>query len=172
VNAATITDGLSNTIAFSEMVYAVNNPQRAKGGFSKNSFESHIHAPDVLLSRRDGNGNLIGTYESQFKGGQVWMDGASYFAVFNTILPPNSPSGGPNIFNQTLVSASSNHANGVNCLFADGSVHFINESIQTQNLGQIAGSAQPRSDNYNGPSIYGVWGALGSAVGGEQSTIP
>jgi hypothetical protein len=42
---------------------------------------------------------------------------------------------------------------------ADGSVRFINESIDTGNL------AAPEVTQ--GPSPYGVWGAMGSKDGGE-----
>jgi hypothetical protein len=44
-------------------------------------------------------------------------------------------------------------------LMADGSVHFISETIDTGNLGV----QQPN----DGRSRYGVWGALGSKAGGE-----
>jgi hypothetical protein len=42
---------------------------------------------------------------------------------------------------------------------ADGSVRFISETIDTNNLALT----HPGS----GPSPYGVWGALGSKAGGE-----
>jgi prepilin-type processing-associated H-X9-DG protein len=176
VSVSAITDGLSNTIAFSEAVYAVKNPRRAKGGFAKAPFNGYSQPPANLLLRRDGNGNLTGTIEEQFVSGMAWMDGTPNLCVFNTILPPNSPSGGPNVWNEALLSASSNHTNGVNCLFADGSTHFITESIQTGSLNQLPsvtyGHGTQAVQFYKGPSIYGVWGALGSANGGEQSTIP
>ena len=47
----------------------------------------------------------------------------------------------------------------MNCAYADGSVHFISENIDTGNLSV--------EQSYVGPSMYGVWGALGSKDGGE-----
>jgi prepilin-type processing-associated H-X9-DG protein len=84
----------------------------------------------------------------------------AFFTGFNTVLPPNSPScehSGSNSYG--IFSASSRHPNGVNVLFADGSIHFISSSINTGNLG----TAQVTS----GPSPYGIWGALGTIGGGE-----
>ncbi|MDR1052899.1 MAG: DUF1559 domain-containing protein [Planctomycetaceae bacterium] len=89
--------------------------------------------------------------------------------LFHTILPPNSPS----CFNTTgpagtnlrmFLSANSNHNNGVNCGFGDGSVHFISDSV---NCG-ITSSAPVTV----GTSPYGVWGALGTREGGEAVTYP
>jgi hypothetical protein len=48
-----------------------------------------------------------------------------------------------------LVPASSNHAGGVHSLLADGSVHFVNESIDTA-----------------------VWQALGTRNGAEAVAVP
>jgi prepilin-type processing-associated H-X9-DG protein len=178
VTVSTITDGLSNTVAFSEAVYSATNPRKAKGGFSKDH-NGYSKAPSELLAKRGANGDLTGNVEEQFLSGKVWMDGTSALAVFNTILPPNSPSGGPNVWNEAILSASSNHTGGVNCLLADGSVHFISETIQTQNLDKLpsaafgfTGGVGGQVQHWKGQSIYGVWGALGSAQAGDMATIP
>ncbi len=86
---------------------------------------------------------------------------------FTTVLPPNSAScvndGNVNADSPTaLISAASNHGAGVNAVMVDGSVRFINESINTGSLGLPEVTA--------GPSPYGVWGALGSKDGGEGAT--
>ena len=59
------------------------------------------------------------------------------------------------------MNASSNHPGGVNAVFADGSVRFINQNI---NCGNAA--AAPVT---NGKSPYGIWGALGSTEGKEPA---
>ncbi len=59
-----------------------------------------------------------------------------------------------------ICSAQSYHPGGVNVVMADGSIHFISETIDTGDLT----APQPISGQ---PSPYGVWGALGSRDGGE-----
>jgi prepilin-type N-terminal cleavage/methylation domain-containing protein/prepilin-type processing-associated H-X9-DG protein len=120
--------------------------------------------------------------------GLFWGWGVPLFSSFSTVLPPNSPScatGGtedtstyaPNApHNQgnnnndantwtqnrrVMNSASSWHSGGVNVVFGDGSVHFINETINTGTGTKIVNS---------GESPFGVWGALGSINGGETAT--
>ena len=56
-----------------------------------------------------------------------------------------------------MKSASSYHPGGVNCALFDGSVRFVNETVNTGTL-----SANPVD---SGSSPYGVWGALGSING-------
>jgi prepilin-type processing-associated H-X9-DG protein len=58
-----------------------------------------------------------------------------------------------------VLSAGSYHPGGVMGVMADGSVRFINETINTGNLATAWVAA--------GPSPYGVWGAMGSIDGGE-----
>ncbi len=53
----------------------------------------------------------------------------------------------------------------------DGSVHFINESIDVGDItaGEVSGQSNQPS---GGVSPYGVWGALGSRSGSEPDSIP
>jgi hypothetical protein len=44
----------------------------------------------------------------------------------------------------------------------DGAVRFISDNIDAGNRSVVA-----PADNANGPSPYGVWGALGTRRGGE-----
>ena len=81
------------------------------------------------------------------------------FTGFATVLPPNSPSCVGDSPGWGIFSASSRHPNGVNVLFADGSIHFISQTIDAGN----SRAAQV----FAGPSPYGVWGALGTINGGE-----
>ena len=175
VTMATITDGTSNTIALSEAVYALAAPSRSRGGFTK-SHNGYWDAPNQIFNYVT-NGHLSNC-EDQYTAGRVWMDGTANLAVFNTILPPNSPSGGPNVWNQAILSASSNHTGGVNACYVDGSVHFISETINTQNLDKLpcgtfgyTGHKDNQTQHYKGPSIFGVWGALGSSQGGESVSL-
>jgi prepilin-type processing-associated H-X9-DG protein len=97
-------------------------------------------------------------------------DGRLPYTGFTTVLPPNSPScaaGWENDNNWEIQnggwgvkSPSSNHPGGVNVGFADGSGHFITDTI---NAG--SSTAFPVA---SGRSPYGTWGALGSPDGGES----
>jgi len=72
-------------------------------------------------------------------------------------------------------AASSEHTGGVNTLLGDGSVTFISDTISTTNLDLTPADFGADSNNpqwYNGPSIYGVWGSLGTISGGESVTLP
>ena len=63
-----------------------------------------------------------------------------------------------------VVPPASRHTGGVNAVFSDGSVHFVSNSIDTGNLNA--------RQTVSGPSVYGVWGALGSKNGGEIASLP
>jgi prepilin-type processing-associated H-X9-DG protein len=83
-------------------------------------------------------------------------------------LGPNKPScvNDANVnadSNGGVLSASSFHTGGVNALLLDGSVRFISDAVDTGNTAVAPVTA--------GPSPYGVWGALGSADGGETAML-
>jgi len=94
--------------------------------------------------------------------GLHWAQGGNPTIMsFNTIMPPNGPSCTSQ--RHVVFAPTSNHPGGVNAVFGDGSVRFISELIHTGDL-----SLPPVR---SGPSPYGVWGALGSAAGGEVSSL-
>ena len=64
-------------------------------------------------------------------------------------------------------AASSFHTGGAQIGMADGSVHFVSQSIDTGNQ-----SVDDIQDPAGRPSPYGVWGALGSRSAGEVSALP
>jgi prepilin-type processing-associated H-X9-DG protein len=106
----------------------------------------------------------------QVKGrfGASWCDGQAERICFTTILGPNKPScvNDANVnadSNGGVLSASSFHTGGVNALLLDGSVRFISDAVDTGNTAVAPVTA--------GPSPYGVWGALGSADGGETAML-
>ncbi|GHT22170.1 prepilin-type N-terminal cleavage/methylation domain-containing protein [Planctomycetales bacterium] len=104
--------------------------------------------------------------------------------MFTAVLPPNSPNvadGGYNpYYNQThrgaLVSMSSYHTGGANASMADGSVHFIPETIDCQSEGYPPTPPESYTGtnylyDYTGKSMFGVLGALGSANGEESESL-
>ena len=86
-------------------------------------------------------------------------------------MPPNSVSctttvGTSALNSPTVVSASSFHESGATVAMCDGSVRFINENVDTGNL------SASRPDKYSrSPTVYGVWGAIGTRDCGETVGI-
>ncbi|MEW4455920.1 DUF1559 domain-containing protein [Bremerella sp. JC817] len=150
-----ITDGLSNTMAMSETIIAPSSNQlgRAAGSSTNNALACRAYLV--------GNEYPTATLHAQDRcHGNRWQDGRPGYCAVTTVLPPNSATcssqGGGGLY-----TASSRHPGGAMSVFADGSVRFIPETIDTGNL-----SATPVA---SGQSPFGVWGALGSKDGGETN---
>ena len=174
-----IKDGMSNTIAFSELRVA----DRAGGAEKARELRFYPQiidrgtAPAACLE-------LVDSYEPDKSAkeyvcghvyvyrGRIWYVGNPLFSGFTTILPPNSkvyccswPGNGT-----VIGGARSNHSGGVNASMMDGSVRFITDSVDT-------GESQQENEGLrtvpklSGRSPYGVWGALGTANGGESKSI-
>jgi len=158
-----ITDGTSNTIAMSEQ--AGNASSNDIHGLFVNNISGLNTNPATCLAQATGDEYKSGTgvYTTRPLTA-LWHDGEGIYGTFQTVLPPNSPTCASDNYgdNWGLTSATSYHPNGVNVLMADGSVHFISDSIDAGN------SSAPEATS--GPSPYGVWGALGTARGGEAFT--
>ncbi len=107
--------------------------------------------------------------------GTRWADGNTGFSNFSTILPPNGPNcysadnaaqsgtGNAGDDQRGLQSGSSYHPGGMNVARLDGSVSFVSDGIDTGDLTLTAVDS--------GRSPYGVWGAMGSASGGESKSL-
>jgi prepilin-type N-terminal cleavage/methylation domain-containing protein/prepilin-type processing-associated H-X9-DG protein len=165
------TDGTSNTIMMSERVRANftigSQPEvRVKHGLMT-GIAAIATNPSACLAE-ELNGFYINGAGTKGRFGTLRWDGQPERVGFHTILPPNGPScdveANVNADSATtILTASSEHTGGVQVLMVDGSVHFVSENIDTGNL-----SFPPPPVNGNGPSPYGVWGALGSKSGGES----
>ena len=168
-------DGTTNTIAFSERVGASfgingkNSPDVREGTLTNvpaiTTNPGACLAAVALVSR-----NGVYTNWSAVKGkfSSLCYDGQSENVAFLTVLPPNAPSctndaNGNADATSPLLTATSAHSGGVHCLFVDGAVRFMNNTINTGNLGVGA--------TLNGPSPYGVWGALGTRGGKETASV-
>jgi hypothetical protein len=172
-NFSAITDGTSNTLAFSEA--RIGNENRdarsaiARGGSggdgTPNWCMSAIDSSDRQLIKNTGGWSSAGYSGRRWADAQEWM-----YVSFNTIMAPNTVScvlWGTDYRNQSIITASSCHSGGVNAVCVDGSVHFISDTINT---GDSAHQAWTTSQS--GESYYGVWGALGSIDCGETKILP
>ncbi|MFN3193009.1 MAG: DUF1559 domain-containing protein [Aureliella sp.] len=153
----TISDGTSNTLMYSERL--VNKGRIAfrgvAAGVREIEFKTAVAlAPGLHLSPgicrlvTDGRYLAEGTRYSAVSG-HVWHDGNPHYSAFNAVAGPNQPSCSHQIFWGDGVPAvlppTSNHSGGVNAAFADGSVHFISDGIDT---GDQAAAAR----DHTGPS--------------------
>ncbi|TWU50511.1 Type II secretion system protein G precursor [Rubripirellula tenax] len=164
-----INDGLSNTIAMAEI--AVLHDRMSKTQFAVKQPASILESPSQCRELADPDRpNYFGAdVKLGVQGrGMRWADGAAGFSLANMILPPNSPScavmGTQEV--DGIYSASSMHQGGCHVLMMDGAVKFVTDSID-------AGDAQSptiATEKSEVPlaSPYGLWGAIGSAVGGES----
>jgi len=123
---------------------------------------------DELTSPNHCQGESIEWARSDFAAhtrGYSWAEGAAGPAMFTTILPPNRPSCGLEGTEAVngIYSVGSQHVLGAQVLMADASTRFISDNIDTGDLSQPFLPSSSRD-----PSPYGVWGALGSATGGEE----
>ena len=136
---ASIRDGTSSTVLFSE---------RCMGSPSQPDSQSdyYLTAPSIEACRaavEDMAPRM--TNPVQWSGGR-WGDGNILYTRYNHIFRPNAPSCNfipdNDYQGQAVVSASSRHRGGVHVLMADGSVRFVNDTIEEniwKAMGTIAG---------------------------------
>lgn len=168
---ASVTDGTSNTIAFSE--WLVNGPQttptpgKATGNIGSN--QAVTYDPSTLANALAAVQNDINLCTQKFQSaggvgtgpGSRWGVGAMGYSLFNTVLPPN---GGGSVKwaacrmdcctqaqHAHYVNAASNHPGGVNVAKGDGSVAFIKNTISFKtwwSLGTKANGETISADSY------------------------
>lgn len=172
---AGIIDGSSNTLMLAELAIGRTPGTGApvKGGVANNENVDPGVSPAPCLTRRGPNGFLTGdTQESMGDGGwgigRRWGDAHSIYTIFFTVLPPNSPTCGRNGEDFAAPVPSSFHPGGVNVAMCDASVRFISETINAGDPSQTPPNMNGRPQDYQGPSLWGVWGALGTPKGGES----
>ena len=173
VTVASITDGTSNTVAFSEGLTGTNGAtkqnyttgvnQNGPSGFydvSQTITGVPATAPGAVMAAWLQGCNTswatasAATQSLSTNRGWLWSWGMETMTMFNTIVPPNSKQyqwagcrldheGGGFAFGQ-YSNATSAHPGGANVMMGDGSVRFVKDSINLQ-----------------------TWWALGSRNGGE-----
>ena len=165
VKMSEVIDGTANTVAMSEQ--CIGGPGTHGSIHGDYFWGGFGRTPAVCLTHKDANRIIGRTAAVRSRRGRWWAGGGPVSTHFNTVLPPNSvgcnESDGEWGYSEIL-PPDSYHPGGVNVAFADGSVHFVSNDINTGNL---AVRCNPRP---SGPSPYGVWGALGSMNGGEETT--
>jgi prepilin-type processing-associated H-X9-DG protein len=171
---ASVTDGSSNTIAFSEFLVGggastFTDPRRAS--FEGISQMQAVTAQDAwtIASKVGPALAACSTFAQQNRNnssawntnlGASWFSGLAGNTLFNTITPPNNSAyawatceftTGIQFSHTGFINVTSNHPGGANYAFADGSVHFLKSSISLQtywSLGTRADGEVISSDSF------------------------
>ena len=172
VKFSLITDGLSQTLAMSEIVRPqVLDPTIGSGkegtivnNFSATSTSNSTNPRNCYQSFTGGQYTTATASWLRHPGMYGWL-GRPPYGMINTVLRPNGPvcqdggTGGVGI-----QPPRSRHQGGVYALFADGAVQFVSETIDNGSAETLTSSVIPAE---NAATSCGVWGALGSRAGGE-----
>ena len=190
---SSMSDGTSNTIAFSETVVADSDTlngksAEVKGGVGLVNLGSPTDTvnPAACLSDARNSSDRTQLATPTWGGrGLVLYLGEGSESRFNTVLPPNSPS----CANQNdeekegesrddkvgatwgVFSAQSNHSGGVNCALADGSVRFVTDNVDCTSNNENRDVSSSHPYRTSGASYYGVWGAMGTPAGSESKSL-
>ena len=181
-----IIDGLSNTVAASETCSVPEGKFDSRTNTDIKTGISRLVSSDRdnywrnlqenCLNRQDGK---VFTGESLDENrGALFTFGSVVATGFHTVFPPNSIScAGSGVAGKRdkidystvfwgVLSAGSNHPGGVNIVNFDGSVRFISETID---CGSSFG--EQTTNQTQGKSRYGLWGALGTPAGKESVSL-
>jgi len=138
VRFADITDGTSNTAAFSESLL----PPSGSGRFTLTDKTKDV----AMVSFRSGvlseqRCSPFGSRVSASRRGARWVDGFVLYSAYYHWQPPNSAvpdCGVVSPMRSLWVAARSRHPGGVNVALCDGSVRFVSETVDLQTWHALA----------------------------------
>lgn len=149
-----ISDGLSNTAAFSEVVNGVGSAKSPNSRFDCYTFPGFPSGTAQAIRTQFQNRSWQ-TSEVPWTGtwrwrGYPWTEGSPWRTWYNHLLGPNQtcwvPSGD---FWQIVSTAASYHPNGVSLAMCDGSVRFVPNNVDAD-----------------------IWTGVGTRGGGETGQLP
>ena len=145
-----ISDGTSNTLMLSELAQTgdgrqVTGQYAVKVALPASEDPEDARAACLAVTvDRAGREFLPGTrlQPSGWAPGKRWNDGNAWYVGFNAILPPNSVScfdaAHDRKFEQSVITPSSYHPDGVQVALADGSVRFLADAVDLIVYGAMA----------------------------------
>ncbi len=173
---ANVTDGSSNTIAYSEHLVggdtaSITDVRRASfGGVTqvagvvsldpRGLYPQVVQALAACSTYAQANAGTTSSSVGDTDGGCTWLDGYMGSTLFNTIAPPNNPqyawgSCQADPLDMWGLAGVRQRVQqppgGANYCFVDGSVRFLKSSIDIRNywsLGTRAGGEVISSDSY------------------------
>ncbi|MGL4944189.1 MAG: DUF1559 domain-containing protein [Thermoguttaceae bacterium] len=171
-----ISDGLSNTLLFSERC---TNPYAVGANTTRGSIlivtgltpGIGLAAPQTHCMVYKGGNNTFnnGSFTiNGVNGGRRYGDHGMCFTWFNTTIAPNGPS--CSIFalgipqDAAYLPPTSYHPGGVNVAIFDGAVSFVSDTVDVGDLNQQRPAGLQQSP-------YGVWGAMGTVNCGEAKRL-
>ena len=135
-----VTDGTSNTLVMSEALLGDHSTStgdqpadfrrvmgRGNGWVPKEAgpgYSSLVANPDIQSDLLNHGGNVWVGWR-----GMSWIISKAHFNAFSTYSTPNPPYADWVAFGNGYLAARSNHPGGVNAAMVDGSVHFIDDTI-------------------------------------------
>ncbi|MDO5554106.1 MAG: DUF1559 domain-containing protein [Planctomycetia bacterium] len=148
VNMASITDGLSNTLGFSEVLQGQNwdGTYISWDGTNTSAAWTQVITSDLRGHIYDAFGSwFTAFYTPNSKSGDVVAQkGTQYCINDDRFMPCGSPEILDGGWNRMIVTARSHHSGGVNAANLDGSVMFVSDTID-----------------------WNVWQAMSTTQGGE-----
>jgi prepilin-type N-terminal cleavage/methylation domain-containing protein len=174
-DTSAIADGTSNTILLSEGIIAqtASGYDLARGGIAMNVTS---RKPIDCKAKLNADGTITDPAPADPRFGQRWGQAGGNWTYFFTVMPPNSLSCSYNAQtadkeSATLGNAASYHSGGVNAALADASVRFISNTVDAGDATGFSTALDGTWNNSLKPSVFGVWGAMGSRKSGESKTL-
>lgn len=134
IRPADVTDGLSNTAAFSERIRGDDDRQTidmTTDLFGWSSIWTEDSPRNWCRGVTESDAALATSQDPT--SGMTWLEGNMIWTRYNHVLNPGYPSCKNDItWNGVVMTASSRHSRGVNLLLGDGRVRFVDVNVDTE----------------------------------------
>ncbi|MCC9654536.1 DUF1559 family PulG-like putative transporter [Rhodopirellula halodulae] len=138
-----ILDGTSHTAAFCETLIGSGLPDSTRGEANQTAESVNASVWNAASPTIEDSWCLNDASPVIFKRGEKWADGSVNDSGYHHFRAPNSIVNDCYSRYAAIKSGRSRHTGGVTVLLADGSVHFVTESIDA-NVWRLVGSIADR----------------------------